>query len=110
MVGGKKTQKEYEQPAKVYQLDALEAKVDVVIGKLDEIKNNTSGMVSQAQLDSTKDSLDRKIEEEVEKIHLEYRPMKKNISWFIKAMVLEGIAILGQFAIMAFLWISSRGN
>lgn len=110
MTGGKKTQQESEQPAKVYQLDALEAKVDVVIGKLDEIKNNTAGLVSQSQLESTKLSLESKIKEAEEKIHLEYRPLKKNIAWFLKAMVIEGIAILGQIVIMVFMWISTRGN
>jgi hypothetical protein len=105
----KKSQDELEQPAKVYQLDALEAKVDVVIGKLDEIRNNTSGLVSQIQLENMKIGIDNQLREEVEKIHLEYRPLKKNITWFIRAMVLEGIAIIGQAVIMVFLYISSRG-
>jgi hypothetical protein len=110
MTGGKKTQQESEQPAKVYQLDALEAKVDVVIGKLDEIRDNTSGMVTQSQLEATKLSLENKIDEEVKKIHLEYRPMKKNITWFTRSIVVQGVAILGQAVMMAFLWMTSRGN
>lgn len=110
MAGGKKTQKEFEQPAKVYQLEALEAKVDVAISKPDDIINQTSGLVSQSQLENTRYILDTKIDDEIKKIHLQYQPMKKNLSWFIKAMVLEGIAIIGQGIIMVFIWISSRGN
>jgi hypothetical protein len=106
----KKTQKELEQVVKGYQLDALEVKVDAVLGKLDEIKNNTSGLVSQRQLDDMTLGIDKQIQEEVEKIHLEYKPLKKNITWFVRAMVLEAIAIVGQGVIMVVLYISSRGG
>jgi len=96
----RKTQDELEQPAKVYQLDAVESKVDIVLVKLDELSQKTSGLVTQTQLET-------RMSDEVQKIHLEYQPMKKNLSRFTWLAVGEGVAIVGQVIL---LWIISKGG
>lgn len=96
----RRSQDESEQPAKVYQLDAVEGKVDQAIVKLNTILDQTSGLVTVTQLSATEKVLKEQIEEEVEKIHLEYGPMKRNITWFIRALVLEGVAIIGQLVLL----------
>lgn len=85
----KKTQAELEQPVKGYQLDAVEAKVDQALIKLDSVIQQTQGIVTRAELE-------REIKDAKKEVHLEYGPMKKNLDWFIKAIVLEGFAIIGQ--------------
>lgn len=95
-----RSQNESEQPAKVYQLDAVEAKVNAANEKLDRLLQQTSGLVSESQLTATQKELEDRIGEEVKKIHLQYGPMKQNISWFIKALAVEGIAIVGQAIII----------
>lgn len=96
----RRPQDESEQPAKVYQLDAVENKVDQAITKLDTILNQTSGLVTVSQLSTTERQLKDQIEEEVEKIHLKYGPLKRNVSWFIKVAVVQGLAIIGQAIIL----------
>lgn len=96
----RRPQDESEQPAKVYQLDAVESKVDEAISKLDTILNQTSGLVTVVQLSTSERQVKDQLKEEIEKVHLEYGPMKRNVSWFIKASVVEGIAIIGQAVII----------
>lgn len=96
----RRPQDESEQPAKVYQLDAVENKVDQAITKLDAILNQTSGLVTVSQLGTSERQIKEQIQEEVEKINLTYGPMKRNVSWFIKASIVEGIAIVGQAVII----------
>lgn len=96
----RRPQDESEQAAKVYQLDAVESKVDQAITKLDAILAQTNGLVTVTQLGTSERQLKEQIQEEVEKINLTYGPMKRNVSWFIKAIIIEGIAIIGQGVII----------
>lgn len=88
-----KTQEELEQPAKVYQLNAVENKVDNALVKLDTLINQTSGLVTKAQMDAA-------IKEEVDKIHLEYRPLKNNLTKFVWLLVASVLGIIAQAVII----------
>lgn len=96
-----RSQTESEQPAKVYQLDAVDKKVDEALGKLDTLLTQTSGLVTPAQLTASEKKLEEKLSEEVTKIHLEYRPMKRNIQWLLRT-VLGQIIVLVIGAIFAY--------
>lgn len=95
-----RSQVESEQPAKVYQLDAVDKKVDDVLVKIDQLLSQTSGLVTVTQLSITEKGLQDKIDEEVEKIHLKYGPTQRNASWLMRALIVEGIAIVGQAIIL----------
>lgn len=94
----KRSQTESEQPAKVYQLDAVESKVDEALRLLGTVVDNTSGLVSESQLSAVKKEIetetDKKINNAVKAIHLEYRPFKKAAYW-LAAIVVAGL--VGQY-------------
>ena len=94
----KRSQTESEQPAKVYQLDAVESKVDQALLLLDTVVKNTSGLVSEARLNQVKDDIDKSVDEKIEesekKIHLEYRPFKNGAYWLAGVVV---IGLVGQY-------------
>lgn len=111
MVAAKKSQEESEQPAKVYQLDAIVDQVNGLAVQMEKgfIKVDTSinallvkseSQVSPQQLENTvtaaRSTLENQISEEVEKIHLAYSPLKENNKWLIRAIASQGIIILGQ--------------
>jgi len=95
-----RTQTESEQPAKVYQLDAVMVKVTEVNNKLDTLLQQTSGLVTTSQLSGTEQNINEKIKEEVEKIHLEYGPLKRNMNWLFRTIAGEAIIIVGEAIIM----------
>lgn len=99
-----KSQEELEQPAKVYQLMATDAKVDQALAKLDVLLNQTNSLVTIAHLDTTKKELqeefNKNLSEEVEKIHLDYKPMKKNLSWFVRLAIAGVVGVFIQGAIL----------
>lgn len=45
------TQKELEQPAKVYQLNSVAEKLDLVLDRLDKIESQTKGVVTFEQME-----------------------------------------------------------
>jgi hypothetical protein len=108
-----KSQEELEQPAKVYQLMATDAKVDQALAKLDVLINQTGSLVTLSQLDSTKKELEEQFNErlstEAKNIHLEYGPMKKNLTWFVRLAIsgLVGIIIQGILLLWSYF---GRGN
>ncbi len=89
---GSRSQGESEQPAKVYQLDAVQTQVDALgrqlNEKMDKILEQTSTLVTEERL-----------KDEVAKIHLKYGPMKSNITWFTRTLV---ITIIGQIVVAYF--------
>lgn len=93
----RKSQQELEQSAKVYQLDAVEAKVDQALKKLDEIAASVNGVVTNAQLEArlmqVRQEVNSDIEGSIEKIHLEYRPVK-NAGFWVSSIVIT--ALVGQ--------------
>lgn len=95
-----RSQAESEQPAKVYQLDAVMNKVLEVNGKLDMVLTQTSGLVTTSQLSASEQNINEKIKEEVEKIHLEYGPVKRNVNWMFRTIVGEATIIIGEVIVM----------
>lgn len=95
-----RSQAESEQPAKVYQLDAVMNKVLEVNGKLDMLLTQTSGLVTTAQLSASEQTTHEKIKEEIDKIHLEYGPLKRNINWLFRTIVGEAAVIIGEVVVM----------
>lgn len=94
----KRTQAESEQPAKVYQLDAVESKVDRALDMLDTVVRNTSGLVSETRLAQALEKVDEETNEKIieseKKIHLEYRPFKTAAYWLAGIVV---AALIGQW-------------
>jgi hypothetical protein len=100
-----RSQQESEQPAKVYQLDAVEskvisvdAKVNDALNKLDTIISQTKGVATLEQLESTKRDIltevDVKIQNAEEAIHLRYGPMERNLTWFVRLVIGQGVTIV----------------
>lgn len=97
------TQAELEQPAKVYQVDAVEREITNIKeslisanSKLDRVINQTSGVVTNAQLDIELEKYKAEILKEVD---LKYEPTKK-ASWWVSALVVTVLA--GQIVIQIF--------
>lgn len=102
------SQQELEQPAKVYQLNAVETKVDTALLKLDALLTQTSSLISVAQLDAAKAEIRFEIAEEIKKIHLTYGPMKKNLGWFVKLVIGAVVGIIIQGAVL--IWSLTGGQ
>lgn len=95
-----KSQAELEQPAKGYELQAVDAKVDTVLDQLKTIVNQTAGLATLAQLEAVKQDLKEDIAEAVKDIHAEYRPTLKRTAWLYTTVIAEAVALLG-----AALWV-----
>lgn len=105
-----RSQQELEQPAKVYQLDAVDRKVDQALSMLQTISNNVSGVVTETQMekrlkevrDEIEDDYNLKITNEIKTIHLKYGPTYKGIWWVISTMA---VGLIGIFwAMINNLW------
>lgn len=96
------SQQELEQPAKVYQLNAVDAKVDQALQLLGEINKSVTGVVTVGQMEAhvrtVRDELakefDTKLATEVKAIHLKYSPTYKGIWWAVSGIGSILIAIL----------------
>lgn len=101
-----KSQSELEQTAKVYQLDALETKVDQALTKLDQIANSVNGVTTQAQVEimiaKAKEEIRAEIEDEVKKIHLKYSPAQKGAMWLFGT-------VMGAFLIQLVIQLMNGG-
>lgn len=86
-----KTQAELESPAKVYQLDALDEKVERVLVAVDVITQQTSGVVTQAELKDLKKELIKYVDEEVADSETrtteKFSPMQKALNKFVWLVV-----------------------
>ncbi len=105
MVTSRKSQTELEQPAKVYQLDAVDKKVDDAIGLLNEILAQTKGVATHADLATVKEDVIKEMKEwtkdEIKKVHLEYSPTKKAAWWFAAVII---SMMLAQFLALYIMW------
>lgn len=98
------TQQELEQPAKVYQLNAVDSKVDQALKLLGEINKSVTGVVTTGQMEAhvktVTDELTKKFDEklaaEVKAIHLKYSPTYKGIWWAVSGIGSILIAILAN--------------
>lgn len=101
-----KTQEELERPAKVYQVLAVETKVDQALLKLDEIVKSVNGVTTVAQVEAmiekAKADIKEDIDNEIKKIHLHYGPTKGAAIWVLCVVV---AALIGQVVYSIF-----RGN
>ncbi len=90
-----KSHAELEQPAKVYQLDALDAKLETIGGQLKTIVNQTAGLATITQLEAVKADYKEKLAEAVKDIHAEYRPtLKRNKAlWGLVGVLVVSIVI-----------------
>lgn len=112
----KRSQAESESPAKMYQLDAVENKVDQVIGQLKVVIDNTSGLVTQLQLEEArrdfKDIIveleadfDDKLDTQKNQVDLKYGPVLRQN----KALwALVGTAVVA-IIVQAIIIVSLRG-
>lgn len=102
----RKSQTELEQPAKVYQLEALGDKVDEALRKLDQIANSVNGVTTRADVEAmiakAKDEIRSDIEDEVKKIHLKYSPAQKGAMWLFGT-------VMGAFIIQLVVQLMNKG-
>ena len=93
-----KTQTELEQPAKVYQLNAVENKLDHALKQLDTIVNQTSGLATTQQLEEVKKITKEYTDDEITKVRIEYKPIIIRVNaitgTLVTAVVLQLIYIL----------------
>lgn len=94
----KMSKKELEEPVKGYQLLALYEKLNTIDEALKRVLTNTEGVVTQAQLEVAKKEQREYTDDEIEKIHLEYRPLKNGLTWFTKTLI---GAVIGQVVSLA---------
>lgn len=100
----RKSQAELESPAKVYQLDAVDSKVETVLQKLDEVLSNTKGVATVSDVTAATDKALSEAKEytndEISKVHLTYGPMKNNLAWFTRLVLGQGVVIVIQLISM----------
>lgn len=116
-MAAKKSQRESEQAAKVYQLDAIQSRVDAIEKQMTKgfdtvqeslkallLKSNSQVTPQQLadNITALKSTLEEAIADTEEKIHLEYGPIKENNKWLIRAIATQGIIILGQVLFMLY--------
>jgi len=112
-----KTQDELEQPAKVYQLEAvakdlLELKNSTkesfssVNEKLDMLIAQPIGKIVAEQIEASEKKIKCYIDEEIKKVHLTYRPLKSNLRWFYRVVV---VGILGMVCQVALVYMKIGG-
>lgn len=121
-MGARKTQEQLEQPVKEYQLDAVQVEVKSLADQMksgfisvnDNLKvllAKSETQVTPQQLSDNIIALDTKtqssIKEEVEKIHLEYRPAKESNRWIIRLLIGTILAVIGQFIVI---YVASNGG
>lgn len=82
-----KSQQELEQPAKVYQLDAVEDKVDQLLAEVRNISQNVNGVITNSQLEARLQQFKEDISTDVD---LKYGPIK-NGAWFVVGAVIIGV-------------------
>lgn len=99
------TQDEKERAAKVYQVDAVESRVKAVETFLSTIDIKMDRILDNQV---TSKQLEEKLETAIREIHLEYGPLKSNITWFTRAVILEGLVIAGQIIVTLSL-LANRG-
>lgn len=118
----KKTQEESEQPAKVYQLDAVQSKVDSIDKQVTEgfkvvneslqaliLKSNSQVTPQQLadNITAVTKTTDDKLKTLKETIDLEYSPIKENNKWLIRAIATQGVIIVGQVVFILYVTRSS---
>lgn len=89
-----KSQSELEAPAKVYQLDALDTKIDGIINQLSTIERQTASTVTVTQMEDRIKESEKESREYTDglrkEIHLEYGPIKRG-AWVVVGAVVLGI-------------------
>lgn len=115
----KKTQEESEQPAKVYQLDALTDKFnnlsDQMKSGFGQINTSVNALLVKSESQVTpqqltdniaalKKNFEETLDNEVKKVHLEYKPLKDNNKWFIRFICTQAVIMVGQLVFIV--WIT----
>lgn len=110
-MASKKTQQELEQPVKGYELEAVRTQVEnlekVVTKGFEQANHSLNTLLIKSETQVTpqqlvdnitalKKSTEDYVQEEVKKIHLEYRPMKNNIRWLMLGLGGQLLVIIGQ--------------
>lgn len=87
------SQIDLEKPAKVYQLNTVEAKVDSALSKLDTLITQTSGLATTEQLSAA-------ILESERKTDLKYGPLKRSVNKFVWLLISGLVTIVTQGVII----------
>lgn len=86
-------QTELEQPAKNYQLKAVEAELKHISEKINVVINQTNGLATTVALEEAQKDMKDYVDNKVELVHSEYGPLKRNVTWFTKTLI---GAVIGQ--------------
>jgi len=110
-MAARKTQEELEQPAKNYQIEALETQFKsfstevrtnfvTVNQNIQTLINQSQSQISpqtfQENLSALKTSLETKVDEEIEKVQLKYDPIRDNNKWLLRAVGGQAIVLVAQ--------------
>ena len=106
-MASKKTQAELESYVKGYQLVSLQDRFDSFEKQMVQINTSLQTLITQSSaqispqqfaenLSAQRATLEDRVSEEVRAIHLEYRPLKDNLKWLLRAVVAQAIVIVGQ--------------
>lgn len=109
-----KSQQELEKPAKVYQVDAVETKVDQALALLQTISAQTTGVINQTQLDTAiaevlKEAKDH-TNNEVKLVNADYGPLKRTIVKFAWIIITAIVAQVGVAVAMVATVIAKLGS
>ena len=114
----KKTQEESEQPAKVYQLDAVDTKVTELAAEMRtaflQVNQSLTTLVDKSSTQVTPQQLAdniavvKKAQEESDKalekrIHLEFDPLKEQNKWLIRAIAGQAVIIVFQVIVVLYI-------
>lgn len=79
------SKEDLEKPVNGYQFLLLLQKIDALNGTVETIKNNTTSVVTHAQLAASekksKDYVDKEIDDAVELVHEKYKPIVTEHNW-----------------------------
>lgn len=103
-----KTQAELEQPAKVYQVEAVASKVDQLIDahadtdrKLTTVlENQISAKQFEDRLLAISTAFDEKLKDEIYKVHVAYGPFKKYVSRMAWIIFSQLVVIVGGIILL----------
>lgn len=89
-----RTVDEQEQPAKQWQVTNLENLLRQQNDTIQRIDSKLDGQVTNTTLES-------RLKDEIDKIHLQYGPLADNIKWIVRAIVGGIVGIIVQGIIIA---------
>lgn len=96
-----------EQPAKNWQISALEKRLDQaekhnqrIEDKLDKILGTMiSNQQYEMRLSMVEKNFEEKLKSEIREVNLKYGPLARTITWLTRALIVAGLGVITQLII-----------